>query len=171
MSHAWVLWILVSASAVHVVEERGLGWQGWAGRTLGPKIGIVPTWLDFWATNGLLIVFGISAAAVGWQAPAFSLGFAALCLINALFFHVVPSLQARRPNPGLFTAVSLYFPIGIWVYLAASEDGALSAATVIASIVVGAAAMASAVVLLLLQPHFRYPDCDPRAETKDGHGS
>ena len=59
---------------MHVVEERGLGWQGWAGPTLGPKVGIVPTWLDFWATNGLLIVFGISAAAVGWQAPAFSLG-------------------------------------------------------------------------------------------------
>ena len=31
--------------------------------------------------------------------------------------------------------------------------------------------MASAIVLLMLQPRFRYPDCDPLGDTKDGHGN
>jgi hypothetical protein len=44
MGHDWVLWIRVTASALHVVEERGLGWQGWAARTLAPRIGMAPTW-------------------------------------------------------------------------------------------------------------------------------
>jgi hypothetical protein len=30
MSHDWVLWILLTAAALHVVEEHGVGWQCWA---------------------------------------------------------------------------------------------------------------------------------------------
>jgi hypothetical protein len=71
--HEWVLWILVAASALHVVEEHALGWQGWAAGVLAPRIGMAPTWMDFWPTNGFLIVFGIAAAAVGWRAPGFAL--------------------------------------------------------------------------------------------------
>jgi hypothetical protein len=163
LSHDWVLWILVAASALHVVEERGLGWQGWAAREIAPRIGVTPTWLDFWATNGLLIVFGISAAAVGWRAPAYALAFPALCLINAVFFHLLPSAAARRPNPGLFSALALYLPIGVWVYAAAADDGVLSAGTLLLSAALGALAMASAIVLLMLQPRFRYSDVDPNA--------
>jgi hypothetical protein len=48
-----------------VVEEHALGWQGWAAGSLGRRIGVVPTWMDFWPTNGFLIVFGIAAAALG----------------------------------------------------------------------------------------------------------
>ncbi len=160
MSHEWVLWVLATAAAMHVVEERGLGWQGWAARTLGPRLGLAPSWDDFWATNGLLIIFAISAAAVGWQAPAFALAFPAVCLINAVFFHVIPSIQARRPNPGVFTAVMLYVPIATWAYLAAGGDGALDFPTALLSVVIGACAMASALVLLMIQPRFRYPDLD-----------
>jgi hypothetical protein len=165
MSHDWVLWILVTASALHVLEEHGLGWQGWAAQTFGPRIGVVPSWTDFWATNGVLIVFGVSAAAVGWRAPAFALAFPALALVNALFFHVAPSIQAHRPNPGLFSAVLLYLPIGVWSYVAASDDGELSAATLVVSVVLGALAMASVIALLVLQRRLRYPDAAPEAVT------
>lgn len=158
MSHEWVLWVLLTASALHVVEERGLGWQGWAARELAPRIGITPSWLDFWATNGLLIVFGVSAAAVGWRAPAFALAFPATCLVNAIFFHLLPSVRENRPNPGLFTALLLYLPIGVWAFLAAADDGVLDAATLIGSALLGALAMVSVVVLLMLQRRFRYPD-------------
>jgi hypothetical protein len=161
MEHDWVLWILVAAAALHVVEEHGLGWQGWAARILAPRIGMAPTWTDFWATNGFLIVIGISAAAVGWRAPAFALAFPAAILVNALFFHLLPSVQARRPNPGFFTAMILYLPIGIWAYVAAADDGVLSAATLIASVLLGAIAMASVLALLMLQRPFHYPDVDP----------
>lgn len=156
--HDWVIWILVAASALHVVEEHALGWQGWASGWLGKRIGMVPTWMDFWPTNGFLIVFGIAAAAVGWRAPAFALALPAGLLINAAFFHILPSITARRPNPGLFTAVTLYVPISIWAYAAAADDGVLDGGTVVLSIVLGAAGMASVIVMLLLQKRFRYPD-------------
>jgi hypothetical protein len=153
-----VLWILVAASALHVVEEHALGWQGWAAGWLGDRFGVKPTWMDFWPTNGFLIVIGISAAAVGWRAPGFALALPAALLINAVFFHVLPSLTARRPNPGLFTAVSLYLPIGVWAYAAAGDDGVLDAGTLVLSLVLGAAVMASVIVILALKARFRYAD-------------
>jgi hypothetical protein len=67
---------------------------GMAG-VLAPRIGMSPTWMDVWPTNGFLIVFGIAAAAVGWRAPGFALSLPAALLINAVFFHVLPSIAAR----------------------------------------------------------------------------
>jgi hypothetical protein len=156
--HDWMLWILVAASALHVVEEHALGWQGWAAGALGRRLGVVPTWMDFWPTNGFLIVFGIAAAAVGWRAPGFALALPAALLINALLFHVLPSSVARRPNPGCFTAVALYLPIGAWAYVAAADDGMLDAGTLVLSFVLGAAGMASVIAVLVLQKRFRYAD-------------
>ncbi len=168
--HDWVLWILAAASALHVVEERALGWQGWAAEALGRRLGVVPTWMDFWPTNGFLIVFAIAAAAVGWRAPGFALALPAGLLINAVLFHVVPSIAARRPNPGCFTAVALYLPIGVWAYVAASDDGALAAGTIVLSVALGAAAMAAVVLLLLAQPRFGYPDVRRDGASESGGG-
>jgi Protein of unknown function with HXXEE motif len=159
--HDWVLWVLVAASALHVVEEHALGWQGWAAVTLAPRLGVTPTWMDFWPTNGFLIVFGVAAAAVGWRAPGFSLALPAGVLVNTVFFHVLPTVSARRPNPGVFTAVALYIPIAGWAYRAAVQDGVLSAGTVILSVCLGALAMASVIAILVLRKHFRYPDVSP----------
>lgn len=156
--HEWVLWVLAVASALHVVEEHALGWQGWAAKTFGARFGLVPTWTDFWATNGALIMVAIAASVVGWRAPAFALAFPALCLINAAFFHVLPSVAERRPNPGLFTAVGLYIPISIWAYAAAGQDDVLSAGTVLGSIAIGAFLMAAAIGALALKKRFAYPD-------------
>ena len=161
--HQWVLWVLLAASALHVVEERALGWQGWAAKALGERFGVSPTWADFWATNAALIIFGIAAASVGWKAPAFSLALPALCLINAIGFHIVPSLREKRPNPGVFTASALYVPIGIWAYVAASADDRLSAATLLGSLLFGAGVMASAIVILVLGQRFGYTDHPPPA--------
>ena len=44
--HDWVLWILLTASALHVVEEHALGRQGWATEALGRRIGVMPTRMD-----------------------------------------------------------------------------------------------------------------------------
>lgn len=156
--HDWVLWILVAAAALHVVEEHALGWQGWAAGWLGRRVGMVPKWMDFWPTNGFLIVFGVAVAAVGWRAPAFALALPAGLVIDVVFFHVLPSITARRPNPGCFTGVVLYLPISVWVYAAAGDDGMLDAGTLALSVVLGAVVMASVVVLLVLQKRFRYAD-------------
>jgi hypothetical protein len=162
VGHDWVLWVLVACSAAHVVEERALGWQGWAAGALGPRIGAVPTWVDFWATNGLLVVFAVSAAAVGWRAPAWALSLPALCAINAIGFHVVPSWAARRPNPGVLTACALYLPLAAWCYVAADQDGVLDVATGVGSAAIGAAAMALPIAVLVLAQRLRYPDVPPR---------
>ena len=70
----------------------------------------------------------------------------------------MPSLTDDRPNPGLFTAVLLYLPIGIWAYAAADADGVLDGGTVVLSIALGAIAMASAIAVLMLGRRFGYAD-------------
>ena len=161
--HNWVLWILVAATALHVVEEHALGWQGWASEAFGRAFGVRPSWADFWATNAALIVFGVAAAMVGWKAAGFSLALPALCLINAIAFHIVPSIRAKAPNPGVFTASLLYVPIGVWAYLAASADNRLPFGAFVLSVAVGALVMAAAVVILLLGQRYGYADDDASA--------
>ena len=156
--HQWVLWVLFAATALHVVEEHALGWQGWASETFGRVLGVKPTWTDFWATNAALLAFGIAAAMVGWKAPGFSLALAALCLINAVGFHVLPTVRERTPNPGFFTAVLLYIPIGIWAYAAAASDDRLSFGAFVLSLLIGAAVMAAAVAMLVLGQRFGFAD-------------
>jgi hypothetical protein len=158
MSHAWVLWILVAVSALHVVEEHGFGWQGWAASNLGPKFGVWVSTTAFWVTNAAMIIYAVSAAAVGWQAPGFSLGLPALLLVDAAWGHFRPTLQAKHFNPGFFTALLLYTPIGIWAYLAAGEDHVLNPATVILSVAVGALLLAQALLIPRFGPRMRYPD-------------
>lgn len=156
--HQWVLWVLVAATAFHVVEEHALGWQGWASEHFGERFGVRPSWTDFWATNAALIVFGVACAMVGWKAAGFSLGLAALVLINAVVFHILPSLRAGAPNPGVFTAVALYVPIGVWAYLAAAADERLSFGAFVLSALVGAVAMAAAIAVLILGREYGYAD-------------
>ena len=156
--HQWVLWVLFAATALHVVEEHALGWQGWASETFGRVLGVKPTWSDFWAANAALLAFGFAAAMVGWKATGFSLGLAALVLINAIGFHVLPSLRARHPNPGCFTAVALYIPIGIWAYVAAADADRLSFGSFVLSVLIGAAVMAAVVAMLVLGQRFGYAD-------------
>ena len=158
--HQWVLWVLVAASALHVVEEHALGWQGWASEELGKRFGVRPTWTDFWVTNAALIVFGVAAAMVGWRAVGFSLALPALCLINAVLFHILPSVRERAPNPGVFTATLLYVPIGIWAYIAAASDDRLTFGGFVLSALIGAAVMAAAIGVLLLGREYGYADSD-----------
>lgn len=79
-------------------------------------------------------------------------------LINATFFHVAPMILTRgRYSPGVFTAVLLFYPLGIFAYHRALSTGAVTARGVILSFVIGALLMASPIVLLNLKsrPYFR----------------
>jgi hypothetical protein len=69
----------------------------------------------------------------------------ALLLVDAAWGHVLPTIQSKRPNPGFFTAVLLYIPIGIWAYAGAGEDHVLSPLVVLVSAAVGAGLLAQAV--------------------------
>lgn len=105
-----------------------------------------------------MIVLGAVAAILVQSLPAVGLGFPALMLINAVFFHIVPFVHTRgRFSPGLITAVILFLPLGLGCYWQALHEGMLGAATTVVSLLIGAALMAAPVVLLSLRgkPYFR----------------
>jgi hypothetical protein len=100
---------------------------------------------------------------VGWKAAGFSLALPALCLINAVGFHILPSIRASTPNPGVFTATLLYVPIGIWAYIAAAHDHRLAFGAFLLSVVIGALLMASAIAILLAGQRYGYADDETAA--------
>jgi Protein of unknown function with HXXEE motif len=115
-------------------------------------------WSDFYVTNAVVVVFGIAQAGLSDSMTLAPLSFAAVMLINATFFHVLPVIRMRgRFSPGLFTAIVLFYPVGIACYWRAAIDGTLGAAALVGSLVLGAALMACPVVLLLIKdkPYFR----------------
>lgn len=153
MTLTQLLWLATACYGIHILEEYQLDWRDWARTALGLPV----EWSDFYVVNALVIVLGIVAANLAtW--PALALAFPALMLINATFFHILPFIRMRgRFSPGLFTAVVLFYPVGIACYWRAAADGVLSATVLIGSLVLGALLMASPIVLLLIKdkPYFR----------------
>jgi hypothetical protein len=148
-----LLWLATACYGIHILEEYQLDWRDWARNALRLPV----EWSDFYVVNALVIVFGIVAANLAAR-PGLALAFPALMLINATLFHVLPFIRMRgRFSPGLFTAVVLFFPVGIACYWRAAADGVLSAPVLIGSPVLGALLMASPIVLLLIKdkPYFR----------------
>ena len=147
-------WLALGAYSVHMLEEFTFNWRDWARNVLHLSV----SWEQFYITNAIVVVLGIVAAELAGSLPAVALGFPALMLINATFFHVLPFLVTRgRFSPGLITAVILFYPIGIACYWRAAADGHLGATTLAGSLLLGAALMASPVVMLKLKdrPYFR----------------
>ena len=81
------MWFCLAAYSLHVLEEFVFDWQNWARNVLN----LPAQWSDFYITNAVVIVLGVVAAEVAPTWPAVALGFPALMLINATFFHVAPS--------------------------------------------------------------------------------
>jgi Protein of unknown function with HXXEE motif len=147
-----LLWLATACYGIHILEEYQLDWRDWARSALRLPV----EWSDFYVVNALVIVLGIVAANLA-EWPAIALAFPAVMLINAAFFHVLPFIRMRgRFSPGLFTAVVLFFPVGIACYWRAAADGTLSTAVLVVSLVLGALLMASPVILLLVKdkPYF-----------------
>lgn len=146
-SHQFILWILVFAYAMHILEEYQLDWRDWANASLPVEV----SWHDFYLTNGCAMFAAIAAAMVGWRAPAFSLIMPATFVINGVFFHIGPTLIQRRLSPGVITSLLLYLPLGAWLYYGAWRDGVLSPQVLIISSLGGAAVMAWPIILLKLK--------------------
>jgi hypothetical protein len=152
LSH-W-LWLATAAYGVHILEEFSLNWRDWARAVIGLPV----EWADFYIVNSLVIVLGIASANLATAAPALALSFAALMLINAVFFHILPVIKTRgRFSPGVFTAVVLFLPIGVACFAVADRAGVLTTAAVVVSFVIGALLMATPIVLLNIKsrPYFR----------------
>ena len=146
-SHAIVLWIVTMAYAVHILEEYTLDWKTWATQAL--KLNV--SWSTFYVTNAVVVVLGLCAAAIGWTMPEVSLMFPALALINAIFFHIGPTILQRHFSPGLITAVLLFLPMSIWAYVGASADGVLSWWVALISVLGGVLLMLFPIVMLKIK--------------------
>ena len=56
---------------------------------------------------------------IGWKHPQISLCLAGVTLINAFFFHLLPTLIRRSFSPGVITSVLLYLPLSFYTYYVA----------------------------------------------------
>lgn len=149
----WI-WLATACYAIHMLEEYEFDWRNWARAVIRLPV----EWSDFYITNAIVVVLGIAAANIATELPWLALTFPALMLINATFFHVLPMVVTRgRYSPGVFTAVVLFYPVGVACYCAAGRVGALTTAHVAGSAMIGALLMASPIVLLHLKswPYFR----------------
>ena len=147
MSHEYVLWVMVVAYAMHIVEEHNLDWQGWVKRHAHFD---VPR-ADFYVVNAALVVGMVATATVGWRLPELSLAPAALMFINGLFFHIGASLVKRQYSPGALTSLVLFLPVGAWAYYGAHLDGVLTTSVALWSIILGALIMAFPLALWRLK--------------------
>jgi len=151
MTHEYVLWIVVIACALHVLEETLLDFVGVAQR-IAPFRMTLP---DFYVVNATMIIGAGVGAFIGWQEPAISLITPALIAINAVFFHIGGALVMRRFVPGLITAVVVYLPVAAWVYTAAAADGILTPSVIVLSTIGGALAQAFPIALLALRQRLK----------------
>jgi Protein of unknown function with HXXEE motif len=115
----WTLWVVAVSCALHPTEEYLAGWQEWARQTLGI---VVPT-TRFLAANAILVVAALLLARVGWRRPALSLVIPSATLVNAVFFHILPTIVQSRVSPGVYTATLLYVPFSSWALVGAARDG------------------------------------------------
>ena len=118
-SSEWALWAVAASCALHAAEEYFTGWQAWARETLGITM---PTPL-FVTMNAVLVIAALAIARGGWRRPTLALVVPAAALVNALFFHILPTLVQGRVSPGLFTATLLYLPLSSWAFVGAWRDG------------------------------------------------
>ena len=147
MQHDYVLWVMVVAYALHIVEEPNLDWKGWIKRHANFDVPLA----DSYVVNAALVVGMITTAMIGWRLPKLSLAAAALMLINGLFFHIGASFLKRRYSPGVLTSLILFLPIGAWAYYGAYLDGVLTTPVALWSSVLGALIMAFPLALYRLK--------------------
>ncbi len=115
----WTLWVVAASCALHVTEEYFTGWREWAFETLGIVMPAAP----FLVANAVLVVAALVLARIGWKRPTLSLVIPAATLVNAVFFHILPTVVQHRASPGVYTATLLYVPFSSWAFVGASRDG------------------------------------------------
>jgi Protein of unknown function with HXXEE motif len=115
----WTLWVVAVASLLHVAEEYLTGWREWARAALGIAVP-APRFL---AANAALVAAAFLLARTGRRRPVASLVIPAATWVNAVFFHLLPTLVQGRVSPGLYTAVLLYLPFSSWAFWGAWRDG------------------------------------------------
>jgi uncharacterized protein with HXXEE motif len=136
---SWVLWLVVGASAAHVVEEYG--WPGGfldAMRRAAPAFAFAVNVPVAIVINALFVAGVVAAAIVGPRAPVFALSAAALVAVNG-WMHVAGTVRGGRYVPGAVTGLCLYQPVAVLAYLQYGRGGLLTAEVLAVSLVLGVA--------------------------------
>ncbi|HEY6249658.1 MAG TPA: HXXEE domain-containing protein [Candidatus Angelobacter sp.] len=141
VTHEWTLWVVAVSCALHPIEEYFTAWQQWASQTLGI---VMPTAL-FVFMNAALLVAAVFFARIGWRRPTLSLMIPAATLVNAVFFHILPTVVQHKVSPGVYTATLLYLPFSSWAFLGARRDG-VPVRAMVAAFVAGAFLMLAVVL-------------------------
>ena len=146
-----VLWLLLVAAVLHVVEEwlwPG-GFLSWLRQFAGFAQGLSRRLAV--GVNVAFLAFMLAAALVADTNPRFSLSAASLCFTNGLL-HVVGTARTKRYSPGLVTGALLYLPLAVAAYAAAADE--IDATDWIASLILGASLQAAAIGAMLLRLRF-----------------
>ena len=154
MTLTTLAWLAMAAYSLHILEEHALDWRNWARAVIKLPV----EWSDFYVTNAIVVAIGVAQAMLAESLPLAALIFASLMLINAVFFHIGPMLVTHgRFSPGAITAVVLFLPNAIAIWLRAAGDGSVTVVTAVAAVAGAAALMAYPVALLHLRawPYFR----------------
>lgn len=114
-----MLWAVAVSTALHPIEEYFTGWQSWARESLG--IAMTTEW--FVAINVVLVLAAFVTASQGWRWQVLSLVIPAATLVNAIAFHIIPTIAEGRISPGVYTATALYVPFSTWAMVGAARDG------------------------------------------------
>jgi ACR3 family arsenite efflux pump ArsB len=72
-------------------------------------------------------------------------------IINALFFHIVPTIISRKLSPGIFTSIILFIPLSIYTFYKVSKQYELSAKSLVIAIIGGAIVMMYPILLVKIR--------------------
>ncbi len=141
----WTLWVVAVSCALHVTEEYLTNWQQWGRENLGIDI---PDSI-FISANVVLVIAALSLARFGWSKPSLTLVIPSATLVNAIFFHILPTIVQRRVSPGVYTSVLLYLPFSSWAIIGAARDG-VRRSKILVAFVCGTIMMLGAVLAAML---------------------
>jgi hypothetical protein len=139
----YIFWILIIAYLAHVMEEYYFNWKEWVYTLTGINI----PWYEFSVINFIVIIYGICIAMIGIKNLYISLTFPALMIINAVIFHIIPTLFKRKISPGVFTSVILFLPLSIMTFYKLNQINKLEKNNIIIAFVGGLIIMLYPIIL------------------------
>lgn len=141
---AWLLWAFVGAGMLHALEE--FVYPGGFLTLMKSFSRVFAPFVTVRFAVGVNTLF-ILAAANGSRAPVLALSVASLLFLNGVL-HVAVATRKRGYAPGLVTALFLYLPLSVAVYLAFARTGQISLSVAGVAIIIGAACQAVPVAYL-----------------------
>lgn len=149
-NHAYLLFVSVIVFMFHVLEEYSSCWRAWALEALDLAV----TEPMFFLTNMVAMIIGLCCAFIGWNCPIIALMFTATISINAVFFHIIPTIKLGKISPGVFSATFLVLPTTLWVLYGAYVDGAMGFFTLICSYGLGILLMFYPILLVKIRDKY-----------------